>query len=202
MWLWHRGLAGHCWEVKPPYSQHRRQTLLQIHQAATVPGGKALCSHPLEKLSYWAQRTETSTVMSIISAAGDLPVLGGHRRHLSERSWVRSMGAWIRHIFLDYWDVLGRIQGETVTAPDCFSGKKKKSLIKSRKLRSHSCTHREGSLGCSIYYWWNQSEDLRSAHQQSTTRTRIRGAYWWGLLPTRCQMASEKPGKPWIFLLT
>lgn len=92
--------------------------------------------------------------------------------------------------------------GRDSYCPRLLLRKKKKSLIKSRKLRSHSCTHREGSLGCSTYYWWNQSEDLRSAHQQSTTRTRIRGAYWWGLLPTRCQMASEKPGKPWIFLLT
>ena len=62
--------------------------------------------------------------MSVIPAAADLPVVGGHHRHPSERSWVRTTGAQIRHVFRDDWDILGRTWREIVTAPDCFSEKK------------------------------------------------------------------------------
>ena len=67
--------------------------------------------------------------MSVISAAGrGSLIIGGHHRHLSERSWVRSTGARIRHIFWDDWDVLGKIREEAVSAPRLLLRKKKKKV--------------------------------------------------------------------------
>lgn len=108
VWLWHRRLAGHCSDVKPPYSQHWRQTLLQIHQAATVPR-KPLCSHPLKSSAAELREQRQHSHVHHLCSRGSCPY-SEDIRHLRWQSGARSMGARIRHIFLDYWDVLGRIQ--------------------------------------------------------------------------------------------
>ena len=127
VWLWHGRLAGHGSEEELPWSQRQRQTVPDpsgSHRAQ----GEATLQSLLGKAQQLSVENRDSTIMSVISAAGrGSPIIGGHHRHLSERSWVRSMGARIRHTFWDDWDVLGRIREEAVTAPDCFSGEKKKS---------------------------------------------------------------------------
>lgn len=103
--------------------------------------GKATLSHPLEKLSYWAQRTETAqSCPSSLCSRGS-----AHTRRTSqacsERSWVRSMGARIRHIFLDYWDVLGRIQGEPSYCPRLLLQEKKKKMSNQEQKIEKSQLH-------------------------------------------------------------